>query len=197
MYDALASACKSRVSLLGGSHCQFAEYNFTCSLGEGSCPSPTITRDEQHGLTIDLMVPWLRHALQDDVWGWLEFESLLTSLPEVTSEISCSPTSVVESWDDAGPVAPIVSLAPARPNPFRSQTTLRYFVAEPCHAEVQVFSLSGRLVATLADEHASPGWHTARWDGRDRGGARVASGVYACLVTACGESDGLAIALVR
>jgi pimeloyl-ACP methyl ester carboxylesterase len=196
MYDALASDCRTRLTLLGASHCQFAEYNFTCSLGEGGCPSPTITRDVQHGLTIELIVPWLHYTLEDELWGWLEFEELLASSSDVTFETACDPTSVAES--DAGDEdGRRVTLSACHPNPFCESTTLHYFVPRPCHVQASIYSVSGRRVAALSDGSTGPGWQTVRWDGRDQSGASVASGVYACVVTACGESDRRAVVLVR
>jgi flagellar hook assembly protein FlgD len=41
-----------------------------------------------------------------------------------------------------------------------------------------VFDAGGRLVQTLVDTHLGAGSHTAVWDGRDRSGNRVGSGIY-------------------
>ncbi len=53
-----------------------------------------------------------------------------------------------------------------------------------------VYDVAGRHVATLADGPAAPGVHEVSWDGRDAGGAQVASGVYfARLVTDAGDAS--------
>ena len=198
MYDSLVSDCRTRVTLTGGSHCQFAEYNFTCSLGEGGCPSPTITRTEQHDLTVSLLVPWLRYALEDDQAAWLEFESLLASLPGVENVVDCDATSVDaggghEEWSSRK----LLSLAPATPNPFSSGTLVRYFLAERLDVEVSVYSLDGRLVRRLHEGPQSAGWHTTGWDGRGARGVPAASGVYRCSVRTGDESTCRSIVLVR
>ena len=36
----------------------------------------------------------------------------------------------------------------------------------------------GQEIKTLVDENLSYGYHTARWDGTDNDGRKVASGVY-------------------
>jgi pimeloyl-ACP methyl ester carboxylesterase len=198
MYDALASDCRTRVTLVGGSHCQFAEYNFACSLGEGGCPSPTITGEEQHDLTISLLAPWLHYALEDDVLAWAEFEGLLGMLPGVAHEMDCASTSVAE-WD--GPHAdeslPLVSLAPATPNPFGSSTSFRYFLEEPLDVEVNVYSVSGRLVRRLHEGRRCAGWHLEEWDGLGHNGAAAASGVYVIALNAGGARVIRPMVLIR
>jgi hypothetical protein len=198
MYGALASDCRARVTLVGGSHCQFAEYNFTCSLGEGGCPSPTINRAEQHDLTISLLVPWLHYALEGDVAAWLEFEDLLATLPGVTNETDCVPTSVAESsGQHADECSTRVSLAPATPNPFSSGTSVRYFLPEPLEVEVNVYSVSGRLVRRLHEGPKRAGWHREEWDGFGRRSVPAASGVYVFTVTAGGERVARPMVLIR
>jgi flagellar hook assembly protein FlgD len=41
-----------------------------------------------------------------------------------------------------------------------------------------VFSIDGRLVASIFDRYMIPGRHNIEWNGRDDNGNRVASGVY-------------------
>ncbi|RKZ24283.1 hypothetical protein DRQ20_07250 [bacterium] len=47
-----------------------------------------------------------------------------------------------------------------------------------------MYDVSGRLVKTLVDEPCSPGYHSAVWDGRDRNGNLVPSGIYFFRLTA-------------
>jgi hypothetical protein len=115
MYEALSSDCRTRISLTGASHCQFAEQNSICSLGEGGCPSPTITRQQQHDLTLLLLTPWLDYALKGDLWAWLAFEDLLDSTPGIAYESACQPTLVVGGGETAG----AMSLTPGIPEPVR------------------------------------------------------------------------------
>lgn len=73
------------------------------------------------------------------------------------------------------------------PNPFNPQTVIRYDLPATDGAvpvKIQVFDLSGRLVARLVDESQQPGSHAVRWDGRNDSGATVASGVYVYRVEA-------------
>ncbi len=63
MFDALPDGKKTFISINGGGHCFFAEYNFYCAFGENTCsPSPTITREEQHQITLSLLLcVWRKH----------------------------------------------------------------------------------------------------------------------------------------
>jgi hypothetical protein len=65
------------------------------------------------------------------------------------------------------------------PNPFNPTTTVAYQVPKPgSQVEITLYDVAGRLVVRLVDEQKAPGSYVASWDGHDRNGERVASGVY-------------------
>jgi len=65
------------------------------------------------------------------------------------------------------------------PNPLNPGGTLSFSTHQQGPAHVSVFDLQGRLVRTLLDFESTPaGYHEVRIDGRDGGGAKLASGVY-------------------
>ncbi|MCK6559974.1 leucine-rich repeat domain-containing protein [candidate division KSB1 bacterium] len=64
------------------------------------------------------------------------------------------------------------------PNPFNPATTVRYSLPTAEFVRVNVYDGTGRLVRTLAEGWRSAGHYTAKWDGRDAAGGRLASGVY-------------------
>ena len=64
------------------------------------------------------------------------------------------------------------------PNPFNSSTTIRYRLAEPGRVRLEVFNLKGQQVRTLVQAYRVAGSHEVSWDGRDRAGDPVATGVY-------------------
>jgi hypothetical protein len=57
-------------------------------------------------------------------------------------------------------------------------TAIAFELAERTEARVEVFDLSGRRVATLADRGFDPGAHVVSWDGRDLVGGRAPRGLY-------------------
>jgi hypothetical protein len=74
------------------------------------------------------------------------------------------------------------------PNPFWSEATsrlagnpetnIRYTLPFVANVSLIVFDLNGRRVASLEAGMKTPGEHVVRWNGRDRAGNRVPSGVY-------------------
>jgi parallel beta-helix repeat protein len=65
------------------------------------------------------------------------------------------------------------------PNPFNPTTTVSYDVPKPgSRVQIAIYDVAGRLVAVLVDEHRVPGSYVDVWDGHDRRGQPVASGVY-------------------
>ena len=64
------------------------------------------------------------------------------------------------------------------PNPFNSQTVIPYFLLEPGAARLEVFALTGQRVAVLNQGPQQAGHYRLHWDGRDREGRPLASGVY-------------------
>ena len=64
------------------------------------------------------------------------------------------------------------------PNPYNSETTIRFDLARPEEINLTVYNLAGQKVITLAQGIRQTGTHTLRWDGRDGVGRELASGVY-------------------
>jgi len=64
------------------------------------------------------------------------------------------------------------------PNPFGGQAAISYALGKAGKVRLSVYSPTGQLVRRLVDGEAGPGLHTATWDGRDRFGNRVGSGMY-------------------
>jgi hypothetical protein len=65
------------------------------------------------------------------------------------------------------------------PNPFNPSTTIDYYLPESGPVTIDIYDVSGRLVTRLLDGVAQErGPHSAIWDGRDRRGLEMASGVY-------------------
>lgn len=84
--------------------------------------------------------------------------------------------------------AGLMDLRPNAPNPFRQSTRLDYTLAQPGFADVSVYDVGGRRVATLFRGVAEAGQHAAVWDGRFADGRLAPAGVYhGVLRTAAGH----------
>ena len=59
------------------------------------------------------------------------------------------------------------SLKQNYPNPFNAATKIQYQISETTHVRLQIYNMSGQLVATIADEDQSPGEYTAIWNAGD------------------------------
>lgn len=66
-----------------------------------------------------------------------------------------------------------LTLAPAYPNPFRTQATIRYGLPEAAMARLMVYDLLGRPVRVLAEGRQAAGWYEVHL----RAGG-LASGLY-------------------
>jgi hypothetical protein len=84
----------------------------------------------------------------------------------------------VEEYTIAVDVPREFKLAQNYPNPFNAQTTIEYTVSRPGHVSLKVFNATGQLVRTLVDDHRSINRYAVTWDGTDRSGRPVASGIY-------------------
>ncbi|MDH4037231.1 MAG: T9SS type A sorting domain-containing protein [Candidatus Krumholzibacteria bacterium] len=72
----------------------------------------------------------------------------------------------------------VTQLLPNVPNPFNPTTSIRFELAAAGRVRLAVYDVSGAEVVTLVDGVRTPGLHSVAWNGTDRRGARVASGVY-------------------
>lgn len=63
------------------------------------------------------------------------------------------------------------------PNPFSNATAISYRIPKS-RVRLKVYDSSGRLVNTLVDEERPAGSHSVIWNGRDKSGLKVPSGIY-------------------
>lgn len=96
---------------------------------------------------------------------------------------------------DAAPRA--VVLRPCFPNPFNPRTTLRFELANPGFARLQILDVSGRLVSTLLAQPCAAGPGEVTWDGCDAAGRPVASGTYIGCLEVAGRRSSQRLVLTR
>jgi hypothetical protein len=88
-------------------------------------------------------------------------------------------TSVEEERPDIGAAPPPqLRLGTPVPNPFNPGTTIELQVDRPRPVFVGIYDVRGRLVRALVDRVEQPGIRSIVWDGLDRNGSPVSSGVY-------------------
>ncbi len=83
------------------------------------------------------------------------------------------------------------------PNPFRGWTRIVVENRRAARATLAIYDAAGRRVRTLSDTPFGEGTHEFIWNGRDRRGTPVASGVYFCRVEAGRTRTVRRLVLVR
>ncbi len=92
------------------------------------------------------------------------------------------------------PVA--LTLLGNHPNPFNPMTRIAFSLPQPGAVKVSVFDVAGRLVRELGDTEFDAGRGEIVWDGTDRLGESVATGVYLYRMEVAGEvRDGKMVLL--
>ena len=98
--------------------------------------------------------------------------------------------------DVGGDPAPAPALhVDAYPNPFNPETTIR-IRGRRIRAQVEVFDVAGQLVRRLWNGVVD-GDRLVRWDGRNDGGTRVASGTYLVRVRSTRGIDAVKVILLK
>ena len=64
------------------------------------------------------------------------------------------------------------------PNPFNSETTIRYDVPAVSQVSLRIYDVTGQLVRELVRQEHPAGQYSVVWDGRNSEGTLVANGVY-------------------
>ncbi|MBN2541514.1 T9SS type A sorting domain-containing protein [bacterium] len=64
------------------------------------------------------------------------------------------------------------------PNPFNSETSIQFSIPQTADVNINIYSIEGKLVKTLADGSYSEGTHEVTWDTKDDLGKSVSTGYY-------------------
>ncbi len=97
---------------------------------------------------------------------------------------------------DVVAVAETLALSVA-PVPFRGAGRIEASLPRAGHVRLTIHDLQGRLVAEIANGREPAGRLIQAWDGRNRSGARVASGTYFARLEAGGDVATKKIVLIR
>jgi hypothetical protein len=85
------------------------------------------------------------------------------------------PTSVAI---DESQIPQNYSLSQNYPNPFNPETKIQFQLPNTGQVVITIFNALGQQIRTLIDAPYQAGFHTIRWDGKDRYGNAVSSGIY-------------------
>ena len=94
MYDALASNCKTRINIVGGAHCYFANTNTNCDFGESTSSSGiSISRIEQQSVMNDFLDHWLAYTLKGSCNDFYTFNDSLNNSNRINFQQACNRSS--------------------------------------------------------------------------------------------------------
>jgi hypothetical protein len=87
--------------------------------------------------------------------------------------------SVALNARTANPVLPTeYALSQNVPNPFNPSTNISFALKADSKVSLSIYNVLGQHVRTLVDDYMRAGLQTVTWDGTDKVGSTVASGVY-------------------
>jgi hypothetical protein len=71
-----------------------------------------------------------------------------------------------------------IALLQNYPNPCNPTTTIQYRLPQTLHIVLKIYTILGVEITTLVDRQEEAGIHQVVWDGKDRGGLPVSTGLY-------------------
>lgn len=104
MYDSLTSTCKAQINITKAYHCAFADNNFNCGFGEGTCiTSGGLSSTNQQQIVRMYLEPYLDYYLKGVCASWYRFQGLVDTATIATISQSCNnsvPQSAVITGND-------------------------------------------------------------------------------------------------
>ena len=83
------------------------------------------------------------------------------------------------------------------PNPCNPITTIAYYIPSPGPATISVYDIKGRLIQVLVNEEKPAGRSSVIWDGCNKYGLEVASGIYFVRIESSGEDVSKKVILLK
>ncbi len=108
---------------------------------------------------------------------------------------SIAPLDVEDDFELELPRA--ITLSQNYPNPFNPTTTIIYEIPEQAVVKLQVYNVLGQEVFSLQNKEQLPGKHEVQWNGLDRWGNLVATGVYFCRLQVDSQSKTIKMLYLR
>jgi hypothetical protein len=177
-YDALHARLLVSAAQIAGGDGHFSIQGFEATLVAGTAARWGVQFDDA-GATADSTYE-----------ATLTFTSADEALPGATAQpdvhylLSARVTGGATAVEPSLPT--VTRLFTPAPNPLTSGSTLRFDLARAASARLEVFDLSGRRVALLANRDFTPGHYDLHWDGHGDAGGVLGSGLYFVRLTTRG-----------
>jgi len=107
---------------------------------------------------------------------------------DIWAKLSSWEKTGVKGGSASGSVLSSFTLSQNYPNPFNSATHIRYHLplvsSRLSAVSLKIYNILGQEVRTLVDKRQGPGGYEVVWNGRDRWGNPLSSGIYFCQLKA-------------
>ncbi len=110
------------------------------------------------------------------------------------NSVSGQPTTVIQ-LADRHPES--FGLLQNYPNPFNPSTTIEFSLDRATRVEIKLYTLTGRLIRTLVNQHYTRGRHLVQWYGKNEQAQNVASGIYIYEMTVGNQRQIRQLTLLR
>jgi hypothetical protein len=115
-----------------------------------------------------------------DHYLWLVGEGGRMLRKEIELNSAIPERSNTDANEHDAPVPHEFKLHQNYPNPFNPTTTIGYYLPKESFVEVSVYNMVGQKVSTLVEENKAAGTHQVIWNGLDKSGVSISSGMYVC-----------------
>ncbi len=89
------------------------------------------------------------------------------------------------------------SIFPNSPNPFITETSIKYYLPEPSDISIIITDLTGKALVTENIDKQPAGFHTFLWGGRDHNGVQLTTGVYLFSLKTCRSKKQIKMLMIR
>ncbi len=83
------------------------------------------------------------------------------------------------------------------PNPFNSETVIRFSLSKPAEVTLVIYNTLGQKVKTLMQGYLKAGTTSVNWDGKDQKGNTVSSGIYLYELKAGNQTESKRMVLLK
>jgi hypothetical protein len=189
-YQALRARLAVNTAAIAGGDGRFSIDGFSPTLVAGTAARWSVSFDAGGATTDSAYTATLTFTSHDEALPGAAAQ------PDLVLELLARVAGGATAVEPGAPA--LTRLYPPMPNPLTSGSTLRFDLARATDARLEIFDLSGRRVARLADQDFTPGRYSLRWDGRGESGAALGSGLYFVRLTPRGAAAQTArLAIVR
>jgi hypothetical protein len=108
-----------------------------------------------------------------DLWNTGNYDIQVTELPPPPRESSEGSQSEMSEN-----MPKVYALRQNIPNPFGRETVIQYQLPKKSNVELKIYNIIGQQIQTLVNKSQKPGFYRIEWNGMNKNGDDVSSGIY-------------------